>query len=754
MRRLTKLAGRRPVAQALVRAVSRLFSTPLSCVPVLGVARSGDAARKSACATSSLTSAVLFTVLFAVVASAQTKTQSFNYKDLKYPPLGQVKVPVPTEVTLSNGMRVFLLEDHELPLVSGSATVRTGNLFDPRGKIGVADLTAAVMRSGGTSAKSGDQLDVELENIAASVESSMGETTATVSFSALKETADTALGIFKDVMSDPSFRQDKIDLALSQIGSGISRRNDDADSIPDRELMRIVYGRDTPYGWQVEYSDLAAIHRDDLLAFYHRYYFPKNIMLAVYGDFNTAEMKDKLEKVFGGWKVEQPAVPAFPPVTAKPAPGIYLADKDDVTQTFFSVGELGGTLRDPDYAALEVAADILGGGFRSRLFKEIRTRLGYAYNVSAAWAATYDHPGTFRIEGSTKSSTTTETIQAIKAELAKIRDKPVTDAELKEAKDGVLNAFVFSFDSPQKTLNRAMRYAYFGYPKDFIFQYQKAVEAVTAADVLRVAKAHFLPENLAIVAVGNPKEFGKPLTSLGNVMPIDLTIPEPKQTADAGGAPKDSASQGRGRALLERAQQAMGGADKLAALKDMTRSLELTMDSSAGGMKVKETTKIVGDQFRQDQQLPFGTMTAYTDGKTGWLATPQGTMAMPAEILKQARGDLFRELPVLMLSTRDASRTVNAVGDNAVEISGGGISVKVEFDPATGLPSRETYQEPGPNGAPSEIVETISDWLDVSGVKMPFKMALEQGGRKAGDAVVAQYQFNTGLKAEDLAKKP
>ncbi len=698
--------------------------------------------------------AVLFTALVTAGASAQTKTQSFSYKDLKYPPLGQVKVPVPTEATLSNGMRVFLLEDHELPLVSGSATVRTGNLFDPPEKIGLADLTAAVMRSGGTTAKSGDQLDVELENIAASVESSMGETSASVSFSALKETADTALGVFKDVLSDPGFRQDKIDLLLSQMRSGISRRNDDPDGIPDRELSRIVYGRDTPYGWQVEYADLDRIHRDDLVKFYQRYYFPKNIMLAVYGDFNTAEMRDKLEKLFGGWKAEQQPVPAFPPVTAKPAPGVYLADKEDVTQTFFSIGELGGTLRDPDYAALEVAADILGGGFRSRLFKEIRTRLGYAYNVSAGWAATYDHPGTFRIVGSTKSATTTETIEAIQAELAKIRDKPVTDAELKEAKDGVLNAFVFSFDSPQKTLNRAMRYAYFGYPKDFIFQYQKAVEAVTAADVLRVAKAHFLPENLAIVAVGNPKDFGKPLTSLGKVNPIDLTIPEPKQETASGGARSDAASLGRGRALLERAQQAMGGADKLAALKDMTRSLDLTMDPSAGGLKVKETTRIVGDQFRQEQELPFGKMTVYTDGKTGWLVTPQGTMNMTADILKQARGDIFRELTPLMLSTRDSSRTVNAVGDNAVEISGGGLSVRVEFDPATGLPSRQTYQEPGPTGAPSEVVETMSDWRDAGGVKMPFKIVLEQGGKKAGEAVVSQYQFNTGLKAEDLAKKP
>ncbi len=182
-----------------------------------------------------------------------------------------MKIPEPTEVTLSNGMRVFLLEDHELPLVNGSATIRTGNLFDPPGKIGVGDLTAAVMRSGGTSAKTGDQLDVELEDIAASVESSMGETSAGVSFNALKETADTALQIFKDVLSDPGFRQDKLDLALSQARSGISRRNDDADAIPDRELMRILYGRDTPYGWQVEYADLDRIHRDDLLAFYRRY---------------------------------------------------------------------------------------------------------------------------------------------------------------------------------------------------------------------------------------------------------------------------------------------------------------------------------------------------------------------------------------------------------------------------------------------------------------------------------------------------
>jgi zinc protease len=695
--------------------------------------------------------------IFTAVAFAQVKpAQSFNYKDLKYPPLGQVKIPEPVQFTLSNGMRVFLLEDHELPLVSGSVMIRTGNLFDPPDKKGLADVTAGVLRSGGTTAKSGDQLDVELENIAASVESSMAETSANVSFSALKETSDTALQIFHDLLTDPGFRQDKIDLLLSQARSGIARRNDEAGEIPERELSRILYGRDTPYGWQVEYTDLDHIHRDDLLNFYHRYYFPKNIMLSVYGDFNAAGMKDKLEKLFGGWKAEQPPVPPFPAVNAKPAPGIYLAEKDDVTQTFFSIGELGGMLRDPDYAALTVAADILGGGFRSRLFKQIRTKLGYAYSVASGWSATYDHPGTFRIVGSTKSMTTVETIQAIDAELAKIRTQEVTEEELKDAKDGVLNAFVFSFDSPAKTLNRTVRYAYFDYPKDFIFQYQKAVEAVTRADVLRVAKAHFLPENLAVVAVGNPKDFGQPLTTLGKVTPIDLTIPEPPQAA---AAPASAAGQARGAALLQRAQQAMGGADKLAGLKDLTRTLDMAMDPAMGGIKVKEVTQVMfgasgAEQFRQDQELPVGKIVAYTDGKTGFLLTPQGAMGMPAEVLRQARGDLFRELPSLMLSTRDASRTINATGDNSVDISAAGLTVKVDFDPATGLPSKLTYQEPGQGGAPSQVVETMTDWRDAGGgVKLPFKITLEQGGRKAGEGTVSAYQFNTGLKAEDLSKK-
>ncbi|HEV3334183.1 MAG TPA: pitrilysin family protein [Bryobacteraceae bacterium] len=466
-------------------------------------------------------------VLFAAAAAAQgARAPLPSVQDLKFPTLRPIQIPKVETVTLPNGMKLYLLEDHELPVVNGSARIRTGNLFDPPEKIGLASLTGTVMRTGGTRAKTGDQLDQELENIAASVESRIDETSATVSFSALKENTSEVLAAFHDVLTAPEFRQERLDLAKSQMHSGIARRNDDAHGIVEREYAELVYGKDDPYGWRIENATVDRIGRDDLLNFYRRYYFPANVMLAVWGDFNAAEMKTQIENLFAAWTVTQPPVPAFPTVRKTNTAGTYLAVKTDVAQTFFAMGHLGGVLRDPDYPALEVMSDILGGGFRSRLFQRVRTRMGNAYEIEADWGATYDHPGIFEITGSTKSASTVETIKAIQEEVEKIRTSEVTDDELTTAKQTALNGLVFAFDTRAKTLGRVLTYEYYGYPKDFIQQYQKALAAVTKADVLRVAKEHLMPSAFTIVTVGNPKDFAKPLDTLGApVKTIDLTIP-------------------------------------------------------------------------------------------------------------------------------------------------------------------------------------------------------------------------------------
>jgi zinc protease len=694
----------------------------------------------------------LIPVFFAATLMAQPQT-SASYKDLKYPPLRQVKIPdVPTS-TLPNGIKLYLLENHELPLVGGFALVRTGNLFDPADKVGLASITGSVMRTGGTKSKTGDQIDEQLESMAASVESSIGETSGRVGFSCLRENTDQVLAVFKEILTAPEFRQEKIDLYKGQIRGGIARRNDDADGIAEREFASIVYGRDNPYGWIEEYEHVDRIQRDDLINFYRRYFFPANTIVAIQGDFSAPEMKAKIEKLLADWTVKQPVVPPFPPVTAKPAPGVYLAEKNDVTQTFFHMGHLGGILKDKNYPALEVMSDILGGGFSSRLFTEVRTRQGLAYNIGSRWGATFDHPGIFRISGSTKSASTVDAIKAAETELNKIRTSEVTDQELETAKQTVLNSFVFNFDSPTKTLGRIVNYEYFGYPRDFIFQYQKAVEAVTKADILRAAKEYLKPENLTIVAVGKPADFGKPLTTLGAVKAIDLTIPGPKK-ATTGKA--NAGSVARGKQLLQRAQQAVGGAAKLTAVKDLTQDSDVEIQAGPGGMKAKQTNQWIAlGTFRQTQQLPFGKVIAFYDGKSGWLSTPGGSGPMPPPVVKQVQDQVFRAMIPLLLSDQDPNRTTNATGDTTVEISDKeGHSVAVEFDRVTGLPWKVTYQSAGPQGAPVAVVETFGDWKEADGLKYPAKILIEQAGNKFADVTVTGYKTNAGLTAESLGAKP
>lgn len=700
----------------------------------------------------------LLPILMAAGAIAQTQVRPAvvlpSYKDLKYPTLPPIKVPEPESVTLPNGMKVFLLEDHELPLVRGFALIRTGNLFDPTNKHGLAELTGDVLRAGGTKDKSGDQIDQQLENIAASVESQIEESYGTLSFSCLKENTDQVMGVFKDLLTAPEFREDKLDLAKTQIRSAISRRNDDPNGIVSREFASAIYGKTTPYGWDINYADVDNIQRQDLINFYKRYYFPANIRLAIYGDFNSTEIKGKLTKLFADWTVTQPPVPKFPPVEAKPRHGVLLAAKPDVTQTFFEMGHVGGMLSDKDYPALEVASNILGGGFSSRLFQRIRTKLGYAYNIGSGWQASYDHPGLFQISGSTQSAHTVDTLRAAREELEKMREAPVTDQELQTAKDTILNGFVFNFDRPSKTLNRLMVYEYFGYPKDFVFQYQKAIAAVTKADVLRVAKEHFRPQDITIVAVGNPQEFKTPLSELGmKVEPIDLTIPEPKKS----GTKTDAASLQQGAQLLQKVQQAAGGPDRLAAIKDIRYIADVSIQTPGGAaMKVKQTDSYVAPAvLRQDLELPFGKQSVYSNGSTGWIAGPQGLQALPPPVLKQIQGEIFRKLFRLALSDRDEGRTVSYAGDGMLEIADkSGESARLQVDEKTGLPLKVMYLGAAMGGPPQEVEEVFSDWRDVGGIKMPFKWTILQGGKKFGDVTVQEYKINSGLTDQELSKKP
>jgi zinc protease len=452
-----------------------------------------------------------------------------DYQKLKYPKLRDIKVPDVERVTLPNGMQLFLLEDHELPLIHVSALIRTGSVYEPADKIGLAGITGTVMRTGGTTSKTGDEIDEQLEQIAASVETGIGRSSGSAFMSVLKDDVDTGLSVLADVLMNPAFRQEKIDLAKISARTAIARRNDNPGAIAGREYAKLIYGADSVYARQAEYATIDSITRDDLVAFHKRFYHPDHVMMAVWGDFETRRMAAKIQDAFKDWPRAAVDLPPVPEVKYDFRSTVNAVAKEDMNQSVIRLGHIGVVMSDPDYFSLMVMNEILGSGFTSRLFKNVRSRQGLAYSVGGACGADYDHPGMCSLSCQTKLKSTVHAIQAILGEVRKMTQEEVTDEELALAKDSFLNSFVFNFENRGQIVSRLMTYIYYGYPEDFLQKVKANVEKVTKADVLRVAKAHLHPDQVQILVVGKPDEFDQPLSTLGTVKTIDITIAAPQR---------------------------------------------------------------------------------------------------------------------------------------------------------------------------------------------------------------------------------
>jgi zinc protease len=454
-------------------------------------------------------------------AAAQTGWQQINI-----PPLPPFHPQEPHRFVLPNGMVIFLQEDHELPLIDGVARIRGGSRSEPADKIGLVDIYGEVWRTGGTKSQTGDQLDDYLEIRAAKVETNSTADSTTISWSCLKADFDDVFKAFDDLLRGPEFRSDKVDLVQKEYFDAISRRNDHVDEIVGRESAKLAYGAQNPYARVAEYKTVAAVTRQDLVDWHRAHVNPSNIILGIVGDFDSAAMEAKLRQTYGAW----PKGPALKEAKIEPAPakpGYYLVQKEDVNQSSIDMVAVGIKRDNPDYYAVRVFNEAFGGGFSSRLFRTIRTEKGLAYSVGGGIGTAFDHPGIVRLAMGTKSATTLESIQALDEQIDNVSKHPITEAEIKLAKDAILNSFIFNLDSPDKILRERMAYEFYGYPQDYLEKFRLGVEKVTPADVARAASRYLHKENLAILVVGNPAEFDKPLSSLGAVTNIDITIPPP-----------------------------------------------------------------------------------------------------------------------------------------------------------------------------------------------------------------------------------
>lgn len=464
-----------------------------------------------------------------LAASAQSSTPAEPWKKIPVPPLHAFKPTEPKRIELSNGLVVFLQEDHELPFISGTILIRGGSRDEPANKTGLVSLYGDTWRTSGTATVDGDLLDDRLEAKAATIETGGGIALTTMSWSSLKGDFDSVFASAVDLLLHPAFKQDKLQLARMQMEAGISRRNDDASGIAARQAALLVYGSKSPYGREAQYATVGAVTLADFKAWHDSTVVPNNMIIAVSGDFDSATMETKLRAAFGPLPKGK-VVPKFKADFPGPKPGVYAVDKTDVNQSNVIILGLGTERSNPDLYALSVMNEIFAGGFGSRLFQNVRTKLGLAYSVGGSYGSSYDHPGVFEVSASTKSASTVAAAQAMLEEIGRLKTVPPTADELRKAKEDQLNSFIFRYDSPDKTLNEQVTLAFFGYPTDFLERYKAGIEAVTAADVSRVANKYIDASKLAILVVGNQSEMATPVSTLGKVTTLDITIPgSPKQ---------------------------------------------------------------------------------------------------------------------------------------------------------------------------------------------------------------------------------
>ncbi|MDX1630455.1 MAG: insulinase family protein [Thermoanaerobaculia bacterium] len=693
--------------------------------------------------------------IFPVEAAEAAEEIPESWEEIEAPPLPEFEIPEPKRIELGNGLVIFLQEDHELPLIRGIVSIRGGSRDEPAAKTGLVSIYGQAWRTGGTESKTGDELDRFLESRAAEVESSGDRDSTSLSWDSLAEDFGEVFPVVVDLLENPAFREEKIDLAKEQVRTGIARRNDDPRGIAAREARQLVYGELSPYARVPEYDTVAAVGREDLLEWHEGTVHPNNMVIGVTGDFDPAQMEKTLREAFGDWprgpEVEVPEIPV-----KMADPGIYLVKKEDVTQSNIRFVHPGIVRSNPDYWAVRVMNEIFGGGFAARLFSHIRSDRGLAYSVGGGVGSAYDHPGMFSISMGTKSGSTLESIQALYGEIDKLQEGPITEEEMSLAQESLLNSFVFNFDSREEILREKMALEFYGYPLDFVDRFPEEIRNVTRDEVQRVAREYIDPEKIAVLVVGKPSEFDGELSELGEVEELDITIPEPSAGEEEAVTANDA-----GRELMALAVEGMGGQSAV----DGVQALRIQGSVDAQTPQGPMTLEIVSlerfpDSVRQTMTMPMGEMTMVATPEEAFMVTPMGTRPLPGsqkeELLKELRKEPLliaqrwdeEEYPVADAGAEEVDGTEARILDVEVD----GKRIRWFLDPESGRILQTEAKTTDRTGAVVTQRTVYSDYREVDGLMRPFHVVIYQDDEESSTVTISEVQVNPEIPEGTFVK--
>jgi zinc protease len=432
-------------------------------------------------------------------------------RELKYPALHYTPPKASNyRRVLANGVVAFLAEDHDFPLVNISLLIRAGSYLEPKGKEGLAAMAGNQIRAGGTTSLPPDKFDEEADFLAATINSSISDTQGTATLNCLSKDLDKALELFFDMLRNPAFHPERINLYKNQVLQGMERRNDRTDAIQAREWARLMRGDQHFSTALPTKASIESIGRQDLLEFHKQYCHPGGLILAVSGDFKTSDMIARLEKAMHGWLAPKATVPPVPKPAHVLQPGVYMVNKPDVNQGRVFLGHLGSLRDNPDFYALSIMDDILGGGgFSSRIMSRVRSDEGLAYSAGSNYGFGIYYDGVFQASFESKSPTCAQATSIVLEEIEKIRTHTVSKEELETAINSAVEVFPRYFATAAAIAGTFANDEYTRRKPDFWDTYRDRIRAVTAGDVLRAAKKYLHPDQAVILAVGNVDEMLK-----------------------------------------------------------------------------------------------------------------------------------------------------------------------------------------------------------------------------------------------------
>lgn len=688
---------------------------------------------------------LMLALVFSVSCATQeqaVETQPVDVNNLEYPELNPYQIPEIETFELDNGIRFYLVEDDEVPLINLNMIVQAGSFMDPAEKVGLASITANVIRNGGSEAYPEEDLNQLLEDRAARMEFGMGRTSGSVSMNALKEDFAELLPVLVDVMTNPLLPQEKIDLAIRQQRSSISRRNDDAQQIGFREFGKLIYGEDSPQARVAEHYTLDEIFRDDLVEFHQKAYTGENLMIGLVGDFDVEEIKPLLEEIFSDIPAGDKNELEFDEIDYEFDSSIHFVDKRDVNQSVVLMGHIGGLRDNPDYAALQAMNEVLSGGFSGRLFQNVRSDQGLAYSVFGNYGSSALYRGQFFAGVFTRSEATADAIEAVRREMVRLQEEPVSREELEDTRNSILNSLVFRYDSRSRVLSERMSNEYMGLPADAFESYIEELQELEPEDIQRVAREYMRPSEMRILVVGNGEEIGDQLDAFGEVQEVDITIRESREDSEDAVAGDREA----GKEWLERMASAIlpGG--------DFDRDLVFEgtsyVQSPQGEMELgmRQTINFQSEKMISEVQAPMGQVTLRIEDGTGTMEMGGNQMPMQPAQLEEARSELYRHYVYLALNGEAAEYmgTTEKEGEHVVHLRmNEEMPMDLYLDPDTALPAMAEYRQMDPQqGRNVTVITHYSDWQEADGVMLSYEMRGYAEGNQVSRTVIESHSLD------------